>query len=49
MIWKILIIIALLLSVYSTWGMWQNMKAIKSIFHMIDDLNDMIRKMVDRM
>ena len=47
MVWKILIVIALILSVYSVWGMWQNTKASKSILGMIDELNNFVHQIIE--
>lgn len=46
MIWKILIILAVLISAWSAWGTWQNTQAIKSILKMTDDFNKIVQKII---
>lgn len=43
MVWNILVIIALVLSLWAVWASWQNTKTLQSIYRCIDHLTDVLR------
>ena len=46
MIWNIITIISALVACWAAWAAWQNTKAIKSLFRMTEDLNNILQAVI---
>lgn len=44
MVWNILVVIALVLSLWAVWASWQNTKTLQSIYRSIDRLINVLKK-----